>query len=90
SELPERLFAVNVDTSESDLAQLGLDRLRGEVWPGIPFEYKTTWQEPERPQAVVLGGGGAGRLHMLLLFGALVLLLVETYLAWRFGYPKKA
>ena len=82
---PEQFFAVNVDTAESDLAQLGLDRLRGEVWPDIPFEYKTTWQEPERPKAVALGGG-PGRLQFLLLTIALVLLLLETLLAWRFGY----
>jgi hypothetical protein len=85
SDAPEQLFAVNVDTAESDLAQLGLDRLRGEAWPDIPFEYKTTWQEPERPKTVVLGDG-SGRLQLLLLIIALVFLLLETLLAWRFGY----
>ena len=81
----EQRFAANVDTAQSDLAQVGLDRLRGEVWPGIPFEYKTTWQEPERPQPMALRGG-PGRLHVVLLAAALLLLLAETFLAWRFGY----
>lgn len=81
----EQLFAVNVDTAESDLAQLGLDRLRGEAWSDIPFEYRTTWQEPEQLKAVALGGRRA-RLHVLLLAVALILLLSETFLAWRFGY----
>lgn len=85
----ERLFATNVDTAQSDLAQVGLDRLRSEVWPGIPFEYKTTWQEPERPQTVALRGG-PGRLHLALLATALCLLLAETYLAWRFGYQAQS
>ena len=30
-------FAVNVDTTESDLAALDPEELRSEVWPGIPF-----------------------------------------------------
>ncbi len=85
----EQLFAANVDTAESDLAQVGLDRLRGEVWPGIPFEYKTTWQEPDRPQTVALRGG-PGRLHLVLLGAALCLLLAETFLAWRFGYQTQS
>ena len=85
----EKLFAANVDTAESDLAQVSLDRLRGEVWPGIPFEYKTTWQEPDRPQPVALRGG-PGRLHLVLLGAALCLLLLETFLAWRFGYQAQS
>ena len=81
----EQLFAVNVDTAESDLAQLGLDRLRAEVWPGIPFQYKTTWQEPDHPESVALRAV-PGRLHILLLGAALGLLLLDTFLAWRFGH----
>ncbi len=81
----ETLFAANVDTAESDLAQIGLERLRGEVLPGVSFEYKTTWQEPERPQTVALRAG-LGRLHVALLGAALALLLAETFLAWRFGH----
>ncbi len=81
----EMLFAVNVDTAGSDLAQIGLERLRGEVLPAIPFEYKTTWQEPDRPQTVALRGG-PGRLHVALLGAALALLLAETFLAWKFGH----
>ncbi len=84
-EAQEMLFAVNIDIAESELVQIGVDRLREEVWPGVPFEYKTTWQEPERPKTVSLRGGH-GRLHIALLAGALGLLLLETLLAWRFGY----
>ena len=81
----EQLFAANVDTAQSDLTQVDLQRLGDEAWPGVPFEYKTTWQEPERPQPMALRGG-PGRLHVVLLAAALLLLLAETFLAWRFGY----
>jgi len=78
-------FAVNVDATESDLAPLPVDELRSNVWPGVPFEHQTTWQN--------LGAAGAGgrvarqgRLHVDLLYVVLALLFVESYLAWRFGH----
>jgi hypothetical protein len=78
-------FAVNVDTAESELTQLGIDRLRDEVWPDIPFEYQTTWQNIEQGP----GGspfGRSNRLPVELLYIVLGLLLGETFLAWRFGH----
>ena len=38
-------FAVNVDTAESDLAQIDAEELRSEVWPGVPFVHQTSWQD---------------------------------------------
>jgi hypothetical protein len=77
-------FAVNVDTVESDLAQLDPDQLRKEVWAGIPFRYQTTWPSGDQPS---LGGpaGHGGRLPVAMLYVVLGLLLTETFLAWRFG-----
>jgi len=77
-------FAVNVDTAESDLTQLDVDELRNDTWPGIPFAYQTTWQNPE--QQPVVGLAGRGGLPVDLLYVVLGLLLVETFLAWRFGH----
>jgi hypothetical protein len=82
----ERLFAVHVNTAESDLAAVGMEELRGETWAGVPFVDRTNWQDPG-PQAVgsVLA---ASRLHIDLLYIVLGLLLVETVLAWRFGHHR--
>ncbi|MGA2031546.1 MAG: BatA domain-containing protein [Thermoguttaceae bacterium] len=79
-----RTFAVNVNTAESDLTQLGFDELQSEVWPGIAVAYRTTWDSADA--AVAGPSAGPGRLHVQLLYLVLGLLFVETYLAWRFGY----
>lgn len=77
-------FAVNVDTVESDLEKLTESQLRQQVWPGVPLEYQTSWQNLEgRPAPRI---GRRGRLAKTLLHGLLGLLFVETFLAWRFGY----
>ncbi len=79
------LFAVNVDTAESDLTQLSVDRLRNEVWPGVDFLYQTTWQKlQEQPAGQAIAQ--PGRLHVDLLYIVLGLLFLETFLAWRFGH----
>ena len=78
------LFAVNVDTAESDLAQLSPDELRTEVWPGVAFLHQTAWQNTGRP-AIGASLAGAG-LQVELLYVVLGLLFLETFLAWRFGY----
>ncbi|NLE39203.1 MAG: VWA domain-containing protein [Pirellulaceae bacterium] len=77
-------FAVNVDTVESDLEKLGEARLRDEVWPGVAFDYRTTWSESTAasPEPTAHRGQPA----RMLLHGVLALLLVETFLAWRFGH----
>jgi len=77
-------FAVNVDPLESDLAKITSDQLRDDVWPGTPFLYQTTWQNLEtRPGTVP---GRPSPLTKGLLYAVLGLLLVETYLARRFGH----
>jgi len=77
-------FAVNVDTVESDLTQLDESQLRSEVWPGVAFTHLTTWQDAQGPAAAPLVQ--PRHLHVDLLYAALALLFMETYLAWRFGY----
>jgi hypothetical protein len=76
-------FAVNVDTAESDLAQIDPDDLRNETWPDIPFIYQTSWQD--------IKGSGVGSahgmhgLHVDLLYAALALALAESILGWKLG-----
>ena len=77
-------FALNVDTAESDLTPTSIDELRSTVWPGIPLSYQTTWQRSDVPLAGP--GGSSGHLPIGLLYSALGLLFIETFLAWRFGY----
>lgn len=79
-----QMFAVNLDTTESDLASLDPEELRSDVWPGIPFTHQTSWQD----LGVAGSGGpmaGRNRLHVDLLYGVLGLLFLETFLGWRFG-----
>ena len=80
----QRRFAVNVDTAESDLTQLSRQQLANEVWPGVPFEHQTTWQNTEEPAAAAIHR--PAKLHLALLYCALGLVFLETFLAWRFGY----
>lgn len=77
-------FAVNVNPVESDLASITEEELRDEVWPGVPFVHQTTWQQIEAPQAASVTR--RSELAKLLLYVVLGLLLVETYLARRFGH----
>ena len=77
-------FAVNVDTVESDLTQLSEDELRNEVWPGIPFNLHTEWQNLDQPPVAAIAR--PSRLHVDMLYVVLGLLLLETLLAWRFGH----
>ncbi|HUT14343.1 MAG TPA: BatA domain-containing protein [Thermoguttaceae bacterium] len=80
-------FAVNVDTAESDLTHLGEEGLRREVWPGVEFVYSTSWQHLDQPPSAAIGPlSRVGSLHVGLLYFALGLLFLETFLAWRFGY----
>jgi hypothetical protein len=76
-------FAVNVDTAESDLAQIDPEDLHNETWPNIPFIYQTSWQDI-KGTAVGSAHGKRG-LHVDLLYVALGLLFVETFLGWKLG-----
>jgi hypothetical protein len=80
-------YAVNVDPKESDLAQLTLEELGGEVWPGVRFLHQTTWQNSSAPIAASALVRPAG-LQVELLYAVFVLLLLETLLAWRFGHRR--
>jgi hypothetical protein len=79
---PSELFAVNVDTVESDLTKLTAEQLREGVWSGIPFD---TSRE-NLDEAPVLRIGRRGTLSKELLYAVLGLAFLETFLAWRFGH----
>jgi hypothetical protein len=80
-----RVYAINVDTAESDLSQVDLDELRSDVWPGVPFTHHTSWQDAGGP--AVGGPARAGAyLPINILYLVLGLLFLETLLGWRFGY----
>ena len=80
----ETLYAVNVDTAESDLTPLTPAELQTDVWPGIRFTHHTSWQNlDEHPAAEVTR---QNKLHVWLLYAVLGLLFCETFLAWRFGH----
>lgn len=77
-------FAVNVATAESDLAQFTADEFRSEVWPDVPFIHQTTWAALDEPP--VTAAMRSSPLPKTLLYAALGLLILETFLARRFGY----
>jgi hypothetical protein len=77
-------FAVNVDTRESDLAAVDVEDLKSNVWPEVPFQYQTTWQQTDAQVAAPVVR--SWRLPVLLLYAVLGLLVAETFLAWRFGH----
>ncbi len=71
-------FAVNVDTTESDLTKISLEELpRG-------MTSLVSWNDSEErsDQKFTMRGG----LHRPLLYAVLMLLFVETLLAWWLGY----
>ncbi len=72
----EEAFAVNVDTSESDLTRLANDEL--------PRQF-TAYRRDNLDEADSPAIGQRSGLHKLLLYGALGLLLCESFLAWRFA-----
>ncbi len=71
-----RAFAVNVDSAESDLTRLGAARLPAEV---------QVRRAPAAAGSAPADFGGQSALHRWLLTAALVLAVVETFLAQRFG-----
>jgi hypothetical protein len=88
SSLPSsQLFAVNLPAAESDLTPISPEELQNEAWPGIPIDYETAWQAADKP--MMSPAGPARRLHVGILYAVVVLLVVETLLARRFGYNAK-
>jgi hypothetical protein len=78
----EVAFAANPDPAESDPAKLDRAGLADAV-PGWDFAYLTNWRELTGNAASV---SRRGELHRSLLYGVLVLLIVESVLAWKFGH----
>ena len=78
----DTLFAANTDPAESDLTKLDAAKLK-EAIPGWNFLHLTSSQ---RLAEDVRSVGRRGELHQQLLCGLLILLLVESILAWRFGH----
>jgi hypothetical protein len=79
-------FAVNVDPTESDLTALRVEDVRNELMPGIEIAYLTEWEETSardgsRVRTISTGTG----FSRMLLIAALMLLLVEQLMAWRFA-----
>jgi len=78
----ESTFAANPDPAESDPARLDQAGLKSAV-PGWAFTLMTDWK-------ALTGDAGAvsrrGELHRPLLYALLVFLLLESFLAWRFGH----
>jgi hypothetical protein len=73
-----QLFAVNVDTRESDLAKLALDELPESIMP--------LGQGDETAESTATSAVGQSELARPLLYSALALLLIESCLAWYWGY----
>jgi hypothetical protein len=82
----ESLFAANTDPAESDLTKLDRASL-SEAVPGWNFLYLTNSKELTQDASTV---GRRGELHRPLLYGVLMLLLVESILAWKFGHHESA
>ena len=75
-------FAVNVDTVESDLRKLAPEQLRQGLWSGIPFETSRENLDEQPVRRI----GRRGTFSRELLYAALGLIFLETFLAWRFGH----
>jgi hypothetical protein len=78
----ESSSAANPDPAESDPLKLDESTLK-ERLPGWNFVYLTNWRELSRSAVSV---GRRGELHRPLLYGALFFLLLESFLAWKFGH----
>lgn len=76
------LFAVNVDSRESDLEPVDEKTLRSTTLAGISYVHRNDWSETPREQsdAPVPGSG----LERWLLCATLGLLLVDPLMAWNF------
>ncbi|AGA26203.1 BatA domain-containing protein [Singulisphaera acidiphila] len=78
----ESLFAANPNPAESDPTKLDQAGLAAAV-PGWNFAYMTNWKELSHNAGAV---SRRGELHRPFLYGVLVLLLLESVLAWIFGH----
>ena len=78
----ESTFAANPNPSESELEKLDRASLAAAV-PGWNFAYLTNWRELTNNAGDV---SRRGELHRPLLYALLAFLLLESFLAWRFGH----
>lgn len=78
----DSMFAANPIPAESDLTKLDRNGLAAAV-PGWNFAYLTNWKELSNNTGAV---SRHGELHRQLLYGVLILLMVESILAWIFGH----
>lgn len=81
-------FSANTDIAESDLTKLDREGL-AQALPGWSFSYFTDWQSLTRNASAV---SQRGELHRPFLIAVIVLLLLESILAWKFGHhaPRNA
>ena len=82
----EKVFAANPDPAESNLDKVDRGELEQRL-PGWNFDLQTNSPELSQNASAV---SRRGELHRPLLYGALVLLLLETFLAWKFGHHEPA
>jgi hypothetical protein len=84
----ESSFAANPDPVESDMAKLDESALN-EILQGWKFIYvhPSDWKALTQDAASV---GRRGELHRPMLYALLLLLLVESVIAWRFGHHEPA
>jgi hypothetical protein len=78
----ESIFAANPDPIESDPLKLDRSGLKDAV-PGWDFTYLTNWKDLTGNASSV---SRRGELHRPLLYALLVLLIVESIAAWKFGH----
>lgn len=78
------LFAVNLDSRESDLAKATEEELQTELFPGIEFTYLTEWREFRR--RAESAATDRGSLTRWLLAAAFCLIIIEQMMAWKFYY----
>ena len=78
---------MNLITTESDFARVSRDELQDEALPGVRLEYQTAW--PAGAARLTLPEGSPGALHLVLLYAAAGLLLLEMIFAWRMGYNRR-
>jgi hypothetical protein len=78
----ESTFTANTNPAESDPAKLDRAGL-ADAMPGWSFAYLTNWKELTQSATSV---SRRGELHRFLLYGVLMLLIVESILAWIYGH----
>ena len=79
----ESIFAANPDPIESDPPEARPLRAQVDAVPGWDFTYLTNWKDLTGNASSV---GRRGELHRSLLYALLVLLIVESVAAWKFGH----